>query len=192
MNQNFKRYIVLLLLAATFTSCKKWLDVKPEDKFVESQLYSNAQGFADALNGFYINNSANKLYGATLTCTTLDVLAQLYLVSSENSGYFKMSTYSYEESGPKGTIDGIWTNMYSNIANANRFLFSLDKYSNVLDPKTADLYRGEVLGLRAMYYFDLMRMFTKDYSTDASGKVLPYYQKASYEISDFMPTSYVM
>jgi len=192
MNQSLKKYILLLMLTATFTSCKKWLDVKPEDKFVESQLYSNPQGFADAMNGFYINNSSNAMYGATLTCTTLDVLAQLYLVKSENSGYYSMSTYSYGQDGPKATIDGIWTNMYANIANANRFLSSLDKYPNVLDAKTGDLYRGEVLGLRAMYYFDIMRMFTKAYPTDALSKVLPYYQTASYEISDFMPTSYVM
>lgn len=192
MNQKFKKYIMLLLLAATFTSCNKWLDVKPEDKFIESQLYSNPQGFADANNGFYINNGLSKQYGATLTCTTMDILAQLYLVGSGNAGNYKMSTYSYAENEPKAIIDDIWTSMYLNIANTNKFLASLDTYSNVLDAKTANLYRGETLGLRAMYYFDLMRMFTKAYETDSLSKVLPYYDKVTYEISDYRPTNYVM
>lgn len=191
MNRNLNYYL-LVLLALTFTSCKKWLDVKPEDKFIENQLYSTPQGFADANNGFYINNGDNKLYGATLTCTTMDVLAQLYLVSAGNTSYYQMSTYGYNQDKPKATIDAIWTNLYLSIANANKLLESLDTYQTVLDVKTRNLYRGETLGLRAMYYFDLMRMFTKSYSTDSLSQVLPYYDKITYEFSEYMPSNYVM
>ena len=193
MKKKINGYIILLsVLTIAFSGCKKWLDVKPEDKFIETQLYSTPQGFADANNGFYINNGDNKLYGATLTGTNLDVMAQLYLVSSENASYYKMSTYSYTESTPRGIIDGIWTNLYLNIANTNKFLESLETHKTVLDTKTHDLYRGEALGLRAFYYFDLMRMFTKAYATDSLTKVLPYYDKITYQISEYMPTNYVM
>ncbi|WP_421941815.1 RagB/SusD family nutrient uptake outer membrane protein [Pedobacter sp.] len=191
MNKNLNYYL-LVLLALTFTSCKKWLDVKPEDKFIENQLYSTPQGFADANNGFYINNGDNKLYGATLSCTTMDILAQLYLVSSGNASHYQMSTYGYSQDRPKATIDGIWTNLYLSIANANKFLESLDTYESVLDVKTRNLYRGETLGLRAMYYFDLMRMFTKSYSADSLSEVLPYYDKITYEFSEYKPSNYVM
>ncbi|WP_316817656.1 RagB/SusD family nutrient uptake outer membrane protein [Pedobacter nyackensis] len=192
MNQKIKKYIMLLMAAATFTSCKRWLDVKPEDKFIESQLYSNAQGFADANNGFYINNGLDRLYGATLTCTTMDVLAQLYAVSSQNTTNYQMSTFSYGEKEAKEHIDRIWTDMYANIANTNKLLTSLDTYPNVLDAGTAARYRGETLGLRAMYYFDLMRMFTRPYATDSLSKILPYYDKLTHEPSEYMPTNYVM
>lgn len=192
MKKGIYIYTLLFLAVLSLGSCKKWLDVKPEDKFIEEQLYSTPQGFDDALNGFYINNGSNKLYGATLTSTTMDVLAQLYLVNSLNSEYL-MSTYSYLESSPKAKIDNIWTSMYLNIANANKYLESLDKYGAVLDAKKLNQYKGETYGLRAFYYFDLMRMFTKPYTTaDSLTKVLPYYDKTGYDASDYKPTNYIM
>lgn len=192
MKKGIYIYTLLFLAVLSLGSCKKWLDVKPEDKFIEEQLYSTPQGFDDALNGFYINNGSNKLYGATLTSTTMDVLAQLYLVNSLNSEYL-MSTYSYLESSPKAKIDNIWTSMYLNIANANKYLESLDKYGAVLDAKKLNQYKGETYGLRAFYYFDLMRMFTKPYTTaDSLMKVLPYYDKTGYDASDYKPTNYIM
>jgi hypothetical protein len=184
-------YTLLVFAILSFTGCKKWLDVKPEDKFIEDQLYSSPQGFTDALNGLYINNGTNALYGATLTATTIDVLAQLYLVNGSNSEY-TMSTYNYADNKSKAKIDGIWTNMYLNITNVNKFIENLDKRGSVLDAKTLGLYKGEAYGLRAFYYFDLMRMFTKAYVSDSTQAVLPYYDKVTYQFTDFSPNNYIM
>jgi hypothetical protein len=186
-------YICSLVFGLLFLAgCNKWLDVKPEDKFIEEQLYSNPQGFADAINGFYIKNGDNGMYGGTLTMTTMDVLAQLYAVSSGNA-YYPTSVYSYGDKDVKSGIDKIWTNMYLNIASANKYIQSLDTYGSILDAKTRARYQGEAYGLRAFYYFDLVRMFTKTYTTaDSTRKYLPYYDKLGKDISDFKPTSFVM
>ncbi|SHF67488.1 RagB/SusD family nutrient uptake outer membrane protein [Pedobacter caeni] len=192
MKKEFYKYILLAIVLFSLGSCSKWLDVKPEDKFVEDQLYSSPQGFADALNGFYINNGSASLYGGTLTMTTIDVLAQLYNVGSTHKEY-TMSVYNYEEKTSKSKIDEIWTNLYANIANVNKFLESLNTYGQVLDAKTLDQYKGEAIGLRAFYYFDLMRMFSKPYTTaDSLTVVLPYYDKVGYDISEFKPANFVM
>ena len=50
---------LILLISVCITGCKKWLDVKPENKFIEEQLFSNPQGFYDVLNGFYNKNGQN-------------------------------------------------------------------------------------------------------------------------------------
>lgn len=181
----------MAMMALLFTSCKKWLDVKPEDKFIEEQLYSKPQGFADALNGFYIKNGADSMYGARLTMTTMDVLAQLYAVSSLNTHY-AMATYKYGESNAMALIDGIWTNGYVNIANINKYLGSLDTYGSVLTEKVRNRYRGEALGLRAFYNFDLVRLFTPAYAKDSTSAVLPYYTSASAAISAYKPTNWIL
>lgn len=155
-------------------------------------MYSSPVGFADALNGLYINTGSTRLYGGTLTMTTMDVLAQLYLVNNVNKEYL-MSTYNYTEKTSKEKIDVIWTQMYVNILNANKFLESLDTYGAILDSKTLNTYKGEVLGLRAFYYFDLMRMFTPTYTTpDSLNNGLPYYDKTGHEISPYRPNNFVM
>ena len=191
MKKGIYIYTLLALTIFSLVGCKKWLDVKPEDKFVEEQLFSTPQGFADALNGLYINNGSSDMYGGTLTMTTMDAMAQLYLVNGSNGNY-TISNYNYADATAKSKIDKIWTGLYLNIANVNKFLGSMETYGNVLDTKTFNKYKGEAKGLRAFYYFDLMRMFTRTYVADSTAKILPYYDKPTHEIADFMPSNYVM
>lgn len=184
--------IPIMLLISVFTAgCNKWLDVKPENKFIEEQLFSNPQGFYDVLNGFYIKNGQNNSYGGRLTMTTMDVLAQYYLVNSSNSNY-TMSIYDYTSNSGRATIDGIWSDAYLNILNVNKFFKSIDTYGNFLDEKEKKRIKGEASGLRALYYFDLMRLFTKPYTIDSLTKVLPYYDSPTNEISEFKPTTFIM
>lgn len=184
-------YMIAALAIVALAGCKKWLDVKPENKFVEEQLYATPQGFEDAMNGFYIKNGSNEMYGSRLTMTTLDVLAQYYLVASGNSQY-TMSTYNYSDANSQAIIDAIWSNMYLNILNTNKYFESLDKYGQVLSDKSMKRLKGEAYGLRAFYYFDLMRMFTKPYTVDSLSKAMPYYDKPTYNISEFQPTNFIM
>lgn len=189
-----KIYIYTLALATLcFTGCKKWMDVKPEDKFLEEQLYSSRQGFETSINGFYLGNNDVNLYGSTLTMTTMDILAQLYSASfdSKNPNY-PMQSYKYSDDLAKGLIDRIWTKMYVNIAGVNNFLAAVDKYGSVMDSSARSMYRGEALGLRAFYYLDLVRMFTPAYTQDSTVQLLPYYTKVGNDISPFYPTNQVM
>ncbi|QKJ32807.1 RagB/SusD family nutrient uptake outer membrane protein [Mucilaginibacter mali] len=191
--KNFRSIYLLFALATIgiISGCKKWLDVKPESKFVEEDLYSKPQGFYDALNGFYINNGSSDSYGGRLTMTTMDVLAQYYLVNASNSQY-TMSTYNYTDDASKTIIDNIWSKTYINILNLNKLFQSIDTYGSVLSDAERKRIQGEAYGLRAFYYFDLMRMFTKPYTADSLTKVLPYYDKPTNEISEFKPTNFVM
>lgn len=187
----FLNIVFILLTPVLITGCKKWLDVKPEDKFIEEQLFSNPQGFYDVLNGFYIKNGLDTCYGGRLTMTTVDILAQYYLVNNSNTNY-TMSNYDYESKSAKATIDGIWTDAYLNILNVNKLFKSLDTYGNILNEKEKKRIKGEAYGLRAFYYFDLMRLFTKPYTKDSLTKTLPYYDQPTNDISEFKPSNFVM
>ena len=182
---------LLLLLSVLITGCNKWLDVKPENKFIEEQLFSSPQGFYDVLNGFYIKNGQNTSYGGRLTMLTIDVLAQYYLVNLSNSNY-TMSAYNYDSNSGRKTIDEIWTEAYINIVNVNKFFKSIDTYGSVLNEKERKRIKGEAYGLRAFYYFDVMRLFTKPYTRDSLTRVLPYYDSPTNEISDFKPSNFIM
>ncbi|MEE1944201.1 RagB/SusD family nutrient uptake outer membrane protein [Pedobacter sp. KR3-3] len=184
-------YMLLCLALASLPSCKKWLDVRPEDKFTEADLYTNASGFEDAMNGLYLQCSSTNMYGARLTMTTMDALAKLYHLTSENNLY-QIANYNYGDASSLSQIDATWSNLYKAILNMNKLLQSLETYGNVLDLKTRNMYKGEVLALRAFCYFDLMRMFTKPYALSPTDNVLPYYDKATYEISDFKSNAFIM
>jgi hypothetical protein len=186
-------YIVIGLSSLMLLgSCKKWLDVQPEDKFTEKQIFATPQGISDALNGIYLDMGKSKLYGATLTGTILDILAQRYNVSALHT-LTKYQTYTYDDKDVKARLDNIWTNAYINVVNANKFIKNLDVYPGVLDAQTDSLFRGEAYALRAFLQFDLLRMYGPVYSTaDSLKTAIPYYTAAGIDVNPILPANEVM
>ena len=188
-----KILIPLLALTVLFCSCKKWLDVKPEDKFIEEEVFKTPQGFYDALNGIYLNMADNKLYGRTLTLETLDILAQTYYISTTHSEIRKqLNNFNYADKDVKAKIDDIWSSLYVNVTNINRFLENLETHGSILDEQTFNLMRGEALAARAYIYFDILRLFAPAYTLEPDVELIPYYSNTSYEAATFSKSSFVM
>lgn len=191
MKNSFKNIVTItgLCVLMTCMSCKKWLDVQPQDKFTENQVFSTVNGISEALNSIYLDIAKTKLYGANLNSTTLDIFAQRYNVMSlHNLENFQQ--YKYGEKNVRDQMDLIWTSAYVNVVNANKFIGNLDTYKGVLDAKTDSLFRGEAYALRAMLQFDMLRMFGPIYSTaDSTKMAIPYYTEAGTNVSDIMPAN---
>lgn len=192
MKRQYFKLMLFISISGCLCACKKYLDVKPEDKILEQQVFSNRTGINNALNGLYLNLSKNSLYGDNLTLSTVDLLAQRYNVNSSNALY-QMSLYAYTDKTATAKIDEIWTNAYATILNANAFVENLDKYKGVLDAASDSLYHGEATGIRAMLHFDLLRLFGPMYSTSDSVKTsIPYYQHSKTTINDLLPANKVL
>lgn len=189
-----KRIIFTIIIISIFsTSCNKWLDVKPEDKFIEEDVFKTPQGFYDALNGIYLRLGANDLYGSSLTLKNLDILAQNYRITeSHNKVLQQLNNFNYADKDVKMVLDSVWKNMYSNITNINKFIENLDTYGNVLDQQTADLMYGEALAARAYLYLDLLRLYAPNYVQNPDAERIPYYTKSTYEIAPFSKSSVVV
>ncbi|MBC9911648.1 RagB/SusD family nutrient uptake outer membrane protein [Chitinophaga varians] len=170
-----KIYYLLIMVSLALASCNKYLDLKPEDKFTEDDLYSTEAGFNNALNGIYLALADNNLYGANLTLTTVEVLAQRYNVSGDHN-FTSFATYAYGQSDVMARFDGIWTSAYKQILNINKLLEALDKHKGILSKEKEDLIRGECMGLRAMMHFDLLRLFGPVYATGKDKNAIPYHK----------------
>ena len=77
----------MCLAGAMLTSCTDWLDITPENTVIEQDLFKEASGFQNALNGVYESMSANALYGTELTFGLVDVLGQVYALKGVNGEY---------------------------------------------------------------------------------------------------------
>ncbi len=73
-----KKQILLLLTTALFASCNDWLDVSPEDKQLEKDLYATEFGIRSATNGLYRELIGTNLYGGQLSQTTVEVMGHVY------------------------------------------------------------------------------------------------------------------
>ena len=96
-----KTYIILLLCCGSLLagSCKKYLNVQPEASYTESQVYGNEAALQQAFNGLYISLANNQSYGANLTTSIIEMLAQRYKPSitaanATDLGVFKNYNYA--------------------------------------------------------------------------------------------------
>ena len=181
-----KRSIIFLLpIIVLLGSCKKWLDVKPESQVAADQLFTNKEGFEEALNGVYTRCNDKNLYGAELTMGLPDVLALDWLVApgADYLGYLQTSLYNYKDQSFVTRRDSIWGGLYNAIANDNYLLQKLDSGSGILPSSEYALIRGEALALRAYIHFDLLRLFAPSYVAGAGKAVIPYVTTFSNKVT---------
>lgn len=187
------RYLMFILgLTMLLTSCSKWLDVQPEDKLTEQQIYATKSGIAEVLNALYLKLGSNALYGQNLTLDKLDLFAQRYHGYASNARYYNYINYNYEDETVKSSLAEIWKGLYEVAGNANQFITNLKKYSGVLTTAQEEQFIGEAMAIRSLAYFDLLRMFGPIYATNPTGASIPYYRNLSAEVGDFLPANTVV
>ena len=178
--------IVLMLMTMLTTGCKKFLDVAPKDKVPQSTLFNDQQGFKDALIGVYLGMDKPAgggnygIYTTDLSMGMLSTMAYHYdNATTANVGvggafYNNVVYYVYSFPTVKQEIDGIWGGLYSNIANLNNILKEIDDKKAVFTGDNFNRIKGESIALRALFHFDLVRMFGKPPLTGANEKAIPY------------------
>lgn len=182
--------ITTLLLALTFASCKKWLDVQPESTVADDVLFSTQEGFEEALLGVYTAGSKSQLYGQELTSGTPDVLAQNYIFTdNDNLRYLQTTIYNYKDPTFMGRRDNIWSGLYNVIANCNLILTNIDKKKQLFSTLNYNLIKGEALAMRAYLHFDLLRLFA---STNPGAQGIPYVTTYSKDITPMSAVSAVL
>jgi hypothetical protein len=182
-------FLALLALA----SCSKWLDVKPQTQVQTTQLFSNQQGYEDAMYGVYTTAAFPSLYGDQLTMSFLDVLAQRYSVGSNPlSVFYQASKYNYQDPGTLARITNIWDSMYYAIANVNNILANIDANKSVFQGNDYSLIKGEALGMRAFLHFDLLRMFGPAYASNPTQACIPYVKDVSGNVTALSTVTQVL
>ncbi|UAY55705.1 RagB/SusD family nutrient uptake outer membrane protein [Arachidicoccus terrestris] len=169
----FTAAVVLLITG----SCKKFLEVQPEDKYLESQVFGNENAIQQALNGVYQNLASNALYGEALTNTDIEVMGQRFNTASQLS-FQDYQTYNYTDVATE--FERIWTAFYNNILQANQFVEKIDgaAQKGIISRQHAAELKGEAIGLRAFMHFDLLRIFGPVMKVAPTGEAIPYYTKA--------------
>ena len=182
------------MLSMISLSCKKWINVQPNDRLSEGQLFLNKEGYIKALNGVYIEMANKSLYGQEMTAGTLDILAQYYYMTSSTHTYYEYTTFVYTSTRVKTKFDQAWTKAYELIANCNVILEKCgDAPSANLPEPYYGIVKGEALALRATLHLDMLRLFGPIY-TDASKvqPAIPYVTKSGFEISPLLGSEQVM
>lgn len=188
----FKRLAVVCLFVPLLSSCSDWLAVDMEDEIMEDNLYETNEGFLSSLNGIY--TKMNEQYSSTLSMGVVDVMAQYYNVSmNSNHNFYVYANYNFNDNTFENMSDGVWTGLYFLIANLNTLLEHCDEGGAAISPSYYPIVKGEALALRAMFHFDLLRLYGPIYSAATENvQAIPYNETTSKDIQPLLSAGEVM
>ncbi len=164
---NITVIVSCLALTFLFSSCKKdFLDLNPYDKVSADQAINNVSDMQAAVSGAYNSLQSVNLYGRTLPLFG-DLVADNVIISTTNSNRY-LDFFQINYTIVNGNAQGIWQDAYTTILRANNVI-----NSTLSGTTRIDQLRGESLAVRALMYFELVKYFSKPYTTDPGGPGVP-------------------
>lgn len=158
------RYILMISTVVLAQSClNDWLTLEPSTSVETETSITGVSEVEFALNGIYDVMRNPYAYSGRLVyygdVTGDDMMAQS--TSKRSGSYYR---FAYTKDNVPSTH---WSYLYTIIQNCNSTLQSLNALTvSDSEKKTADDYRGQLLTIRAMAYFDLVKIFAYPYTKD--------------------------
>lgn len=189
-----KLYSAFFISLFALSGCSSWLDLKPEDKVADEQLYSTIGGFRTALNGIYVDLNNSTLYGGNMLFNTIEFMAQRYDFANltSDSNLSSIANYEYDKDACKELFQAIWERYYFLIGNCNKLIEFGKKNEHLFFGNDKGLIVGEAYALRAFLHFDLLRLFGPIYATNRTDLSIPYNLKAQLFASELLSAENVM
>lgn len=165
---NKKRfYTIALGLTILFSSCTEdFLDVQPQTNVLDNNFYKTVADAEMALIGCYDGyQSTSSNNGGSAFYVVSEVLSDNTFGGTGNTdgrGFQLLDRFRLAESPSDNNIfNGLWADYYRGIFRCNSLITRLDGIS--FDPATTTRARveGEARFIRAILYFDLVRLFER-------------------------------
>jgi starch-binding outer membrane protein, SusD/RagB family len=143
---------VLLLVIVTTSSCKKFLDTKPNDFVSPINYYNTEQDLDQALAGVYDRLADMRLYTRGMLCFMVfsDEFFMKSGVSGINGNVIDPSLLE---------INRQWEALYTGIERANMLLDNIGNAAGNVKQEKMNEVKGQALFLRAYYYFLLVDQY---------------------------------
>ena len=177
--------IIIALIGFIFSACNDWLDVNPRTQVKKEVLLETQKGFRDVLTGAYIRLKNGNLYGGEMTWSTMEYLAQHWVVATGTTNAY-LQAYNYTNGSVKDRFSTIFKTYYQAIADVNSLLEVIDEKKGIFTRGNYELIKGEALGIRALCHLDVLRLFGPMPAGEISGnEILPYVKTVTNEIHDY-------
>lgn len=157
---NMKKITILFLGAAlALGGCEKQLELNSKDALETQQALSTMGGIRSAIVGMYSGLRNVNYYGRSLYVYG-DLSGNDVYLSQTNSNRY-LTTFQRNYASNDADMTGLWTAIYASIADANNIINAVDGVQGSAQEKA--LAKGEALFVRALGYFDLLRVYAKPF-----------------------------
>ena len=155
MKKQIQIFSTIFLLAITNFSCKKYLEVDPQDVLVPSQYYQTEDEINAAIAGIYSTLAQDGTYGRNIPLE-LEMGNDEAQYNNRNNNNTVPALYDCQSSTK--IYSDCWTALYKGINAANLLLDNLD--SSVVSVDIKNAAKGEALFLRGFNYFQLVTRYS--------------------------------
>lgn len=151
-----KYYVAGLFGLLLTTGCSDFLDLTPISEASSGNYYKNASDIESALSGCYSSLQDNDLYGQKLIAMTELRSDNIEDINPGGSGGIYYFIDKFTVTSGNDVIRSVWKGLYNQIYRCNNVLAS----SGVVpDVALRSRYEGEASFLRALAYFNIVRLW---------------------------------
>lgn len=160
MNKRYIKLVGLVMLITTLSACKKWVDNDPRESFVVTDLdYLKSEGdYRTMAISVY-----SPLQWLNQTVAIGDIASDNSVAGGENASDVLplQQIDDYTHTPVNSTLEDLWRVAYEGINRANYLTQYKDrnKGGDVVNFNGKDALYGEILFLRAYFYFTLVKMW---------------------------------
>lgn len=166
----YKSTIAIMIMAvAALTSCSDFLDREPTNSANADNAIATTSDAQVAINGVMHEMSSSSYYGRNFLLYGDAKGGDLTLYEN---GRGNDALYTFNHTPTSGTYSGFWSTIYNCVMQVNNLLENIDKLQ-ADGSNDFDYYKGEALSLRALFYFDLVRLYGKPYNYDKQSYGVP-------------------
>lgn len=158
--KNIRKYIFILIgMQILFFGCNKFIDLSPISSNNSISFYNDSTGIKEAVFGAY--HYLQPLYGTSTWFWAMTEMRSdntTFEYNNANRGALQGEQIDYFEETPDNVyILNVWSTIYSGIVQCNTVLDHADKVK--ISDQSKQYAVGEAKFLRALYYFNLVRLF---------------------------------
>lgn len=158
-----KKYIYLLVISVVsglFQSCMDKLEILPGDQIITDNFFEKGtpEEIESGVNSMYQRLQSSYMYN--LRMWTLDIVAGEGSVGNEagGNGLETVQLSNFITTSDNSGAKELWRGPWAGISRTNWVLNNIDHAVSV-SPEKIEQYKGEAHFLRALYYFNLVRLF---------------------------------
>ncbi|MDD2538561.1 MAG: RagB/SusD family nutrient uptake outer membrane protein [Bacteroidales bacterium] len=167
-----KTNILIAAICVVLTvSCEGFLDVKPSNSAAAETSITTAADAKVIMNGIMSKMTSSSYYGRNFLIYG-DAKGGDFALRSQGRGLDALYTFNHSPSS--NSYSGYWVQIYHCLAQINNLLINIEKIEAEGNSTSALLaYKGQALTLRALMFFDLVRLYGKPYNMDKTALGVP-------------------
>lgn len=176
MKKIILKYFFTGLAIISLSGCEKNISINPTHSATLENALLTMSNYEASLSSVYNSMRSVGYYGRNLSVIPDMNTDNLVQTGESLVNFLEITDWLY--TAQNGTVDETWLACYLIINNANIIINNIDKITTPANQKQANRIKGQVLALRAMVHFDLLRYFGESFDRNSTSLGV-FYKKTS-------------